>query len=104
VGFRCSTSKFRHKSALDAVETTSADHSGNDSARSLSVTQPHVTAANVAVNRHFRNERDADTGRNHSQQTAELAAFESDVRSNAGMRAGPDAEVAETVPVAQHDE
>ena len=102
--FRCPVFKFRHKRALDAVETASAEHGGHNRARSLSVAEPHVTAAYVAVNRHFRDERDTHTRRNHSQQTAELAAFEGNVRSNAGVHAGSDAEIAETVSVAQHDE
>ena len=86
------------------VETASAQDRGNDSTRSLNVTEPYVTAAQAAVDGHFREERDTDTGRNHSQETAELAAFEGDVRSNAGAGAGPNAEVSETVAVAQHDE
>jgi hypothetical protein len=54
-----------------------AQDRGNDSTRSLSVTQAYVTASHVAVDSHFRDERDTDTGRNHPQETAELAAFES---------------------------
>src|SRR5450432_872718 len=103
-GSRRSIFHSRHKGSLDAVETAPAQGRGNDSTRSLSITEAYVTAAHVAVDSHFRDERDTDTGRNHPQETAELAAFESNVRSDAGAGAGPNAEVSETVSVTQHNE
>jgi hypothetical protein len=103
-GFRRYVPNPRHKGLLYAVQTASAQDRGNDSTRSLSVIQGYVTAADVAVDSHFRDKRDTDTGRNHRQEAAELPAFEGNVRSNAGAGAGPNAEVSETVAVAQHDE
>src|SRR5580692_3569736 len=103
-GFCRSAPNSGHKSLLDPVETAPAQDRGNDSARSLSVTEAHVSAAEVAVDSHFRDERDTDAGRNHAQETAELAAFKGDVRRNPGTGAGPEAEIPETVAVAQHDE
>jgi hypothetical protein len=72
---------------LDAIETACGQDSGTNRVRSLSVTDAHVTAANVAVDSHRRYERDTNTGRDHSQSTAELATFEHDVWSNAGVGA-----------------
>src|SRR5271155_5665155 len=57
-GFRRSAFNSRHKGPLDAVETAPAQDRGNDSTRSLSVTKAYVTAAHVAVDSHFRDERD----------------------------------------------
>ncbi len=117
--FQRSTCEAGEESALDGVEGAAAKDGGDDGAGGLGVTQAEVAAIGVAVivmsdvamssiagNGHFRNQRDADAGRDHPEKTAELLAFEGDVRSDAavGAGAGADAEVAEAVAVAEHDE
>src|SRR5271167_3501855 len=67
-GWRGFASDTGNESLLNAIKTASMQHSGDDGSRSLNITEAHVAAGDVAVNRHFWNERDADTGRNHSQQ------------------------------------
>ena len=76
----------------------------DDSARRACVAQAHVETVSVPVDGHFRGERDADTGGDHSKEAAELAALERDARCDAGVGAGGEAEVAEAVAVTQHDE
>src|SRR5271170_701433 len=77
---------------------------GDDRARCARVTDTHIAASGVPIYGHFRGERDADAGGNHSKETTELAALERDARRDAGMRAGGNAEVPEAVAVAQHNE
>src|SRR5271163_998896 len=103
-GWRGFASDTGNESLLNAIKTASMQHSGDDGSRSLNITEAHVAAGDVAVNRHFWNERDADTGRNHSQQTAELPAFKYNVRRDACARAGVNTQITETVAVAQHHE
>ena len=92
------------KGLLDAVEAASVQNCGDDGAGCAGVAEAHVAAAGVPVYGHFGDERNADASRNHSKEAAELAALERDARRDAGIGAGGDAEVAEAVAVAQHDE
>ena len=89
---------------LHAVETAATQDSGDDGSSGLRIAEAHVAAGDIAVYGHFRNKRDADAGRDHSQQTAELSAFEGNVGRDAGAGAGVNAEIPEAVAVAQHDE
>src|SRR5580704_12575916 len=93
-----------YEGLLHAVKTASAQDSGDDRSPRLRVTEAHVAAGHVAVNSHCRDERDADTGRDHSQQAAELSAFKRDVGRDARACAGVNTKIAETVAVAQHHE
>src|ERR1700733_9080184 len=103
-GWRGCGSDAGYEGLLNAVETASAQDSGDDRSPSLRITEAHVAAGDVAVDSHFGDERDADTGRDHSQKAAELSAFKRDVGRDASACAGVNTEIAETVAVAQHDE
>jgi hypothetical protein len=89
---------------LDAIETAATENCGDDGARGLRIAEAHVAAGDVAVDGHFGDEGDADTGRNHSQKAAELSAFKSNAGRDAGARAGINTKIPEAVAVAQHDE
>ena len=86
------------------VEAAPAQSGGDDGARRARVAETHIAAASVSVYGHFRDERDADTSCDHSKEAAELTALKRDARRDSGAGAGGDAEVAEAVAVAQHDE
>ena len=103
-GWRGFASNPGYEGLLNAVKTASTQHSGDDRSSRPRIAEAHVTAGDVAVYGHFRYERDADTGRNHSQQAAELSAFKRNVGRNAGACAGVNTEIPETVAVAQHHE
>jgi hypothetical protein len=55
-----------YEGVLNAVKTAATQNRGDDGSSSLNITEAHVPAGDIAVNSHFRDERDADTGRNHS--------------------------------------
>ena len=94
----------RQKSLLDAVEAASTQNSRDHSARRTRVAETHIPATRVPVDGHLGDERDTDTRRNHSKEAAELAALERDARRNTSSCTRCDAEVAEAVAIAQHDE
>ena len=89
---------------MDAVEAATADYGGDDGAGGFGVGEADVAAAGVAVDGHFWDQGDADAGGDHAEEAAELAALEGDVGSDAGVSAGAEAEIAEAVAVAEHDE
>ena len=93
----------RQKGPLDAVETSAAENGCHNRASGTIVVEAYIATAGGPVYGHLGNERDADTGGNHPQNAAELITLEGYVRRNARVGAGGDAEVAETMPVAQHD-
>src|SRR5580658_10391641 len=103
-GWRGFATDTRYEGLLHGVKTASTQHRGDDGSSSLKITEAHVAAGDVAVDSHFRDERDADTGRDHPEETAELSAFKHNVGRNAGACAGGNTQIPETMAVAQHNE
>lgn len=89
---------------MNAIETPSTEDGGDDGTCGPRIVETQVSAACVSIDGHFRDERDANSGGNHSEKAAELVALKSDVWCNARLGTGGEAEVAKAVSVAQHDE
>src|ERR1700722_20163131 len=103
-GWRSSALNTIYKGLLNAIKTPPSHHRRNNRTSSLHITQAHVPASDIAINSHLRDERDAHTRRNHSQQTAELSAFKYNVGRNARACARVETQITEAVAVAQHHE
>lgn len=56
----------RQKRLLHAVEAATVQDCRGDRAGGARVAQAHIAAAGIAVDRHFRHERNADPRRDHS--------------------------------------
>lgn len=81
-----------------------AEDDGADGASGAGIGNGNVAAAGFFFRRHVGNEGDAHAGADHAEQTGKLAAFENDLRADAGAVARGDGIFAETVAIAKEKE
>src|SRR5258708_10353104 len=85
-------------------ERTAAKDDSADRANGLFIGDADVAALSLFFDGHFRNDGNAHARADHTEKTAELAAFENDLRMETRAVAGGNGGIAETVAVAQEQE
>jgi hypothetical protein len=96
--------EVREKSVVRACQGAAAEDDGANGANSLFVGDAHVAALRFLFDGHFRDDGNSHARADHAEKTAELAAFENDLRMQTRAIAGGDGRIAETVAVAQQQE
>ena len=89
---------------MGAGQGAAAEDGGADGAGGVGIGDAHVATAGSFVDGHFGDDRNTHAGADHAEQTAELAAFENNLRLKAGTVAGGDGGVAEAVAIAEEEE
>jgi len=92
------------KSVVCTGERTATKDNGADGANSLVIGDADVAAWRFFLDGHFGNDGNAHAGSDHAEKTAELSAFENNLRMEARAVAGGNGGIAETVAVAQKQE
>jgi len=87
-----------------AGEGTAAEDGGADGAGRLVVGYANVAALRFFLDGHFGDDGNAHARANHTEQAAELAALENDLRMETRAIAGGNGGVTETVAVTQEQE
>ena len=90
--------------AVCTGERTAAKDDSADCANGLFIGDADVAALSLFLDGHFRNDGNAHARSDHTEKTAELAAFENDLRMETRAVAGGNGGIAETVTVAQEQE
>jgi hypothetical protein len=96
--------KMSQKRAVCASQRAAAENDGANGADRLVIGDADIAARRFFLDGHFGNDGNAHARANHTEQAAELAAFENDLRMETRAVASGDGSVAETVAVAQEQE
>ena len=86
---------------MRASEGATAKDGHADSTNSLFIGDADVAALRLFLDGHFRDDRNSHARADHAEKTAELAAFENDLRMEPRAITGGDGRIAKTVAVAQ---
>jgi hypothetical protein len=89
---------------VEAGERAAAEADGADGAGGMIVGERDVGARRFFVDCHFGDEGNAHASGDHAEEAAELAAFEDDLRMEAGAVASGKRVFAEAVAVAKEQE
>jgi hypothetical protein len=89
---------------VQAGEGAAAEEDAANGAEGLVVGDADEVAGSGSFDGHLGNDGYAHACSNHAEKAAELAAFEDDLRMNAGAVAGGDGGVAKTVAIAEEEE
>lgn len=92
------------KGVVCASKRAAAEENRRDSPGGLFIGDADESASRFLFDSHFRNDGNAHAGAYHAEETAELAAFENDLRMEARAVASGDGGVAEAVAIAEKQE
>lgn len=85
-------------------EGAAAEYDDSYGARGRGIVDAHVTTTRFFLDGHFRDDGNAHARADHAEQAAELAAFENNLRMEAGAIAGRHGGISKTVAVTQKKE
>ena len=95
---------MREKGIVRTRERAAAKDDSANGTNGLVIGNADVAALSLFLDGHFRNDGNAHARADHTEKTAELAAFENDLRMETRAVAGGNGGIAEAVAVAQEQE